>query len=85
MNWGYRASLLTCTPTTSWVEAVPTRPTKCHLGHSRWGWLPWRGDEVRCTGSEVGSWAAGDKGTVPQGTQAARHHRQWSRTTPRSR
>lgn len=88
-SWGCCACLLTRAPGTSWVEAVPTRPTKYCLdprrGHSRWGRLPWRGDEMRRTGSEVGSWAARDKGTVPQGAQAARHPRRWSRTTPRSR
>uniref|UniRef100_A0AC11DJE5 Lck interacting transmembrane adaptor 1 n=1 Tax=Ovis aries TaxID=9940 RepID=A0AC11DJE5_SHEEP len=40
---------------------------------------------MRHTGSEVGSWAAGDKGTVLQGAQAACHPRRWSCTTPRSR
>lgn len=88
-SWGCCACLLTRAPATSWVEAVPTRPTKYCLdprrGHSRWGWLPWWGDEMRRTGSEVGSWAVRDKGTVPQGAQAARHPRRWSRTTPRSR
>lgn len=59
MSWGCYACLLTRAPATSWVEAVPAHPTKYRLdprrGHSRWGWLPWRGDEMRHTGSEVGA------------------------------